>query len=553
MNLVGGRYQLGEVIGRGGMAEVLHGTDVRLGRDVAVKVLREDLARDPSFQARFRREAQSAASLDAPTIVAVYDTGEDDRGVPWIVMEYVDGRTLREVLNTEGRLLPTRAFEICADVCSALEASHAAGMVHRDIKPANVMLTSRGEVKVMDFGIARAAAGSESTMTQTSAVIGTAAYLSPEQARGEHVDARSDIYSTGCLLYELVTGAPPFTGESPVAVAYQHVREDPVPPSEFDPSLPAAVAADLDAVILKAMAKNPANRYQSADEMREDLLRAVAGQPVLATPVLRGAETFTEVVRAPAPPRDNTVAYVVFAAVCLALAIGTAFLVHALLAGNLLGNNTNLLKPPNVVGQTQQVATQQLGAVGLRVDKITAVFSDDKAAGVVLAQSPDANFLVRKNGTVDLTVSKGLSLTTVPVLIGRTQQQVTSELAALKLLGKFLPRDGDLPAGLILNASARPGTRVRTGTTLTIIVATGNVFVPDVRGLAQEVAITKLAEVGFGIGLRPATSTVLAGTVLQQSPVNQTAPRGSDIILDVAVAPSPPPSATPTPNPTTTP
>ena len=286
MTLVGGRYERGPVIGRGGMAEVRRGRDVRLGRDVAIKELREDLARDPSFQARFRREAQAAASLDAPGIVGVYDTGEDERDVPWIVMEYVEGRTLREVLTSEGRLLPQRAMEVTADVCAALDVAHAAGTVHRDIKPGNVMLTSRGEVKVMDFGIAQAAAGNNATQTSQSAVIGTAAYLSPEQARGEHVDGRSDVYSTGCLLYELVTGAPPFVGDSAVAIAYQHVREDPVPPSEFDPTLPAQQAANLDAVILKAMAKNPANRYQSADLMREDLLRAVAGLPVQATPVL---------------------------------------------------------------------------------------------------------------------------------------------------------------------------------------------------------------------------------------------------------------------------
>src|SRR3954466_10618607 len=279
--LLGGRYALGETIGIGGMAEVFHGTDVRLGRDVAVKVLRADLARDPAFQARFRREAQSAASLNAPCIVSVYDTGEED-GVPYIVMEYVEGRTLRDILQTKGRLLPQRALEVVADVCAALDVAHTAGIVHRDIKPANVMLTPRGEVKVMDFGIARAVSGTSSTMTQTAAVIGTAAYLSPEQARGEHVDARSDIYSTGCMLYELVTGTPPFTGDSPVAVAYQHVREDPPPPSAYDQSMPPQV----DAVVLKAMAKNPLNRYQSADEMREDLLRAAAGQPVLATPFL---------------------------------------------------------------------------------------------------------------------------------------------------------------------------------------------------------------------------------------------------------------------------
>src|SRR5436309_5847081 len=254
---LGGRYELGQVLGRGGMAEVYLAHDTRLGRTVAVKTLRADLARDPSFQGRFRREAQSAASLNHPSIVAVYDTCED-RGedgtarevTPYIVMEYVEGRTLREVLGSEGRLLPQRAMEIAAQICAALEQAHRAGIVHRDIKPGNVMLTPSGEVKVMDFGIARAVTGSSQTMTQTAAVIGTAHYLSPEQARGEHVDARSDIYSTGCLLYELLTGAPPFTGESAVAVAYQHVREDPLPPSQVEPEVPAVV----DAIVLVAMA-----------------------------------------------------------------------------------------------------------------------------------------------------------------------------------------------------------------------------------------------------------------------------------------------------------
>ncbi len=245
---LGERYELGEVIGRGGMAEVHEGKDLRLGRRVAVKILRPDLARDPSFQARFRREAQSAASLNHPNIVAVYDTGEDvlasEDGtgsvVPYIVMEYVDGMTLRQLMRSGRRLLPERALEITDGTLAALDYSHRHGIVHRDIKPANVMLTRGGDVKVMDFGIARALADSGQTMTQQSAVLGTAHYLSPEQARGEVVDSRSDIYSTGCLLYELLTGRPPFTGESPVSIAYQHVSEQPVPPSQLDPAVTAA-------------------------------------------------------------------------------------------------------------------------------------------------------------------------------------------------------------------------------------------------------------------------------------------------------------------------
>ena len=245
--LLGGRYELDGIVGRGGMAEVFRARDIRLDRIVGVKTLRDDLARDQTFQARFRREAQSAASLNHPSIVAVYDTGEDMVGgtpVPYIVMEFVDGRTLRDLLRDDRRLLPERAAEITDGVLRALDYSHRNGIVHRDIKPGNVMLTRTGDVKVMDFGIARAVADSQLTMTQTAQVIGTAQYLSPEQARGERVDARSDLYSTGCLLYELLTGRPPFTGDSPVAIAYQHVKEDPVPPSRVDPEVPAVGRRD---------------------------------------------------------------------------------------------------------------------------------------------------------------------------------------------------------------------------------------------------------------------------------------------------------------------
>ncbi|MFF7453664.1 Stk1 family PASTA domain-containing Ser/Thr kinase [Kitasatospora sp. NPDC008115] len=278
---LGGRYELGGVLGRGGMAEVYLAHDTRLGRSVAVKTLRADMARDPSFQARFRREAQSAASLNHPAIVAVYDTGEDyidGISIPYIVMEYVEGSTLRELLHSGRRLLPERALEMTIGILQALEYSHRAGIVHRDIKPANVMLTRQGNVKVMDFGIARAMGDAGMTMTQTSAVIGTAQYLSPEQAKGEQVDARSDLYSTGCLLYELLTVRPPFVGDSPVAVAYQHVREEAQPPSVFDPE----VRPEVDAIVLKALAKDRDYRYQSADEMRDDIERFLDGLPVAA-------------------------------------------------------------------------------------------------------------------------------------------------------------------------------------------------------------------------------------------------------------------------------
>ncbi len=289
--MVGGRYELGELLGRGGMAEVRKGVDQRLGRSVAVKRLRTDLASDATFQARFRREAQSSASLNHPSIVAVYDTGEewsehdgpDGLGVaqPYIVMEYVAGRTLREILKEGRKILPERALELTSGVLAALDYSHRAGIIHRDIKPGNVMLTPSGDVKVMDFGIARAVSDASASMTQTAAVVGTAQYLSPEQARGETVDSRSDVYSTGCLLYELLTGRPPFIGDSPVAVAYQHVREPAQPPSDFD----TEITPEMDAIVMKALAKRVEDRYQSAAAMRSDIERYLTGRPVQA-PVL---------------------------------------------------------------------------------------------------------------------------------------------------------------------------------------------------------------------------------------------------------------------------
>ncbi len=543
--LLGGRYALGEVLGRGGMAEVRRGTDVRLGREVAIKVLRADLARDPAFHSRFRQEAQAAASLDAPAVVAVYDTGDDERSVPWIVMELVDGRTLREVLATEGRLLPQRALEVAADVCSALDAAHAAGMVHRDIKPANVMLTDRGEVKVMDFGIARAAAVSSATMTQTEAVIGTAAYLSPEQARGEHVDPRSDIYSTGCLLYELVTGAPPFVGDSVIAVAYQHVREDPVPPSQYD----ATLSPDVDAVILKAMAKNPANRYQSADEMREDLLRAVAGVPVLATLLLPN-ETVAPLVVGTGPTypgrsdlsRRRRAAYALLAAVLLAVALLTGLGVHAV-----LGKPSDLIKPPVVVGLSQTAATGQLAAAGLVVDGVTGVF-DATPAGIVLSQSPDEHFFVHRGGSIDLVVSRGIERTTVPAVIGLGRDEAQAELGTAQLQVKTVNRDDPHAPGTVLDALPRPGTVLATKGTVTLVLSTGRVRIQDVRGQQRDKAIGTLTGAGFSVGVREVASNAPPGTVLTQNPASGPALVGATVVLEVSVAPPPPMPPPPSPS-----
>jgi eukaryotic-like serine/threonine-protein kinase len=290
-----GRYEVGRLLGAGGMAEVFEGRDRLLARRVAIKVLQAQFARDPSFLIRFKREAQAAASLSHPNIVAVYDTGTED-GTHFIVMEYVEGRTLKDVIRAEGPLYPQRAAEICSDVCAALVAAHARGLIHRDIKPGNVMLTPDGKVKVMDFGIARAT--TSETITQTAAVVGTAQYISPEQAQGQTVDYRSDLYSLGCCLYEMLTGTVPFTGATPVAIAYRHVREDPTPPRQLNQDVPPP----LEAICMKAMAKLPDNRYQTAAEFQDDLERFRSGQPVLATPLLDAAATTQAISRGAAAP-----------------------------------------------------------------------------------------------------------------------------------------------------------------------------------------------------------------------------------------------------------
>ena len=537
--LLGGRYRLGERIGSGGMADVRKGVDVRLGREVAVKVLRADLARDPSFQARFRREAQAAASLNAASIVSVYDTGEDPHGVPYIVMEFVAGRTLRDVIHDEGRLLPQRALELTADICAALEVAHAAGIVHRDIKPANVMLTPSGQVKVMDFGIARAAADT-SGATQTAAVIGTAAYLSPEQARGDHVDARSDLYSTGCLLFELVSGVPPFTGDSPVAVAYQHVREEPEPPSAYDGTLPP----EVDAVVLKAMAKDPAARYQSAAEMREDLLRARAGQAVVAPAVVEipPATTAPPAAVLVDPGRRRTARGLVLAAF-LVLLVGIGAGTAALVRSAVGVTSDGLVPTPAVVGLDQRTAVRRLAQEGLRAGSITPRF-DEAPFGRVLAQTPEQDIVVPPGGTIDLVVSQGVETTVVPAeVIGKQRDEAEAVLADRKLAvaSDVVTQDGFYEAGTVLSVTPAPGRQVRAGSTVTLAVASGRVPLPDVTGRSQEQAVEALQAAGFDVRVELQYADGPGGRVLSQSPHERTREAGRTVVLAVS-QPLPPPT-----------
>jgi serine/threonine-protein kinase len=524
--LLGGRYQVGELLGYGGMAEVHRGRDLRLGRDVAIKMLRTDLARDDTFQLRFRREAQNAASLNHPAIVAVYDTGEErgssGESLPYIVMEYVNGRTLKEILAVEGRLAPRRALEIVAEICSALEFSHRHGIIHRDIKPGNVMLTHTGQIKVMDFGIARALAASGSTMTQTSAVIGTAQYLSPEQARGESVDARSDVYATGCVLYELLCGQPPFVGDSPVSVAYQHVREDARPPSLLNREVTPAI----DAVVLKALAKNPLNRYQSAAEMRADVLRAAAGRPVHAEPVLidhtagatrpmRPAAGGRALPGRPEPHRRRTSPWAIAGVSGLA-----ALAVIVLVAGLLMTRNRNV-EVPNLVGLTKDVAETQVTNAGLRAH-LEPQTDPNCTENEIIKQEPARGVSVPRNSTVRLTWCAGAGVAKIPQVIGLPQDLAEQLLTEAKLKPVVRLVDSSKPERTVVTVTPGEGETVAQGTEVTLEVSKGNYkVVPNVVGETEAVAVGILRNAGFPFVQpipRPVTSSDQHGKVIGQSP-----------------------------------
>jgi beta-lactam-binding protein with PASTA domain/predicted Ser/Thr protein kinase len=551
--LLGGRYEVGAPLGQGGMAEVFRGRDTRLGRDVAIKVLRSELATDPTFIARFRREAQAAASLNHPNIVSVYDTGEDD-GAPFIVMEYVEGRTLREILRTQGRMLPQRAMEITADVCAALEHAHQQGLVHRDIKPANVMISAGGVVKVMDFGIARALSQSSSTMTQTAAVVGTAQYLSPEQARGEHVDARSDVYSTGCFLYELLTHQPPFTGDSPVAVAYQHVLEDPTLPSTLNPDVEPAA----ESVVMKAMAKNPGNRYQTAAEMRDDLLRAAAGRPVRATPILSAQDTTlltpaaSTAVLGTYPPERRSRRGLAYAA--LAVATVLVFLASLLLVKSLFKDTGAPVRVPDVRGRQIEVAEAMLREDGLEVGEVTRVFSD-RPVDEVLDQDPLPQFSIASGGEVNLTVSKGIERVQVPDVTGQQIEDAKRELEARGLkVGKVTEKEQVGPPGRVLEVSPRPGATVNKGSSVALTVISGQITVPDLFGKTFEQARAELEALGFSNIQRQDVASENpdeAGTVVGQDPARGTK-AARDAVVTLRIAQPPPTTPPPTTAPPTT-
>ncbi|MFC6088369.1 Stk1 family PASTA domain-containing Ser/Thr kinase [Saccharothrix lopnurensis] len=584
--LLSNRYELGETLGYGGMSEVHKGRDVRLGRDVAIKVLRADLARDAQFQERFRREAQNSAALNHPAIVAVYDTGETQTEygpLPYIVMEFVDGRTLRDIVKTQGPLTGKRAMEVMADVSAALDFSHRHGIVHRDVKPANVMITRSGAVKVMDFGIARAVHDGQAAVTQTAAVIGTAQYLSPEQARGEAVDGRSDVYASGCVLFELLTGEPPFTGDSPVAVAYQHVREDPKSPSALNPKVTPA----LDAIVLKAMAKGPANRYQSAAELRADLVRVLSGQRPSA-PAVMTAEDRTAVLNQSQrtevaaggggrhrsqPSRDDpsddydplaeedeerrarrkkALMITLVVLLCVAVLALAVWITTTLLGGGEdedPGGNAapQEIDVPAVLGMTQSAAHGALQDAGLdsKVEQTPCQPGSEPACtdadiGKVVATDPPVGSPVDKGAKITILVGKSAEQIEVPSVRNLTPLEAQKTLEADRwgfeqATDTVEVEDGSL-VGKVVEQVPQAGTTAAKGSTITVKIgrAPDTVQLPDVTGQTVENARRTLEGNGFKVQTKDVDSPEDQGQVIAQNPDPGRAEKGTLVTLSVS-------------------
>ncbi|MDR0849693.1 MAG: Stk1 family PASTA domain-containing Ser/Thr kinase [Propionibacteriaceae bacterium] len=578
-DLIGDRYVLGPLLGRGGMAEVRRAHDTRLDRDVAVKRLRADLAGDPVFQERFRREAQSAAGLNHPNIVSVFDTGESWDAVagvmiPYIVMELVVGHTLREILHDGRKIQPVRALEMTQSVLEALDYSHRNGIIHRDIKPANVMLTSAGQVKVMDFGIARAVSDTAASMTQTASVIGTPQYLSPEQIRGDQVDRRSDIYATGCLLYELLTGRPPFEGDSPVSLAYQHVRANPIPPSEIDP----LVSTQMDAITLKALAKSPSDRYQSAHDMADDIGRLLSGQKVHAQvpPPASEDDIKTQVIASPSttqvmstrparasraieePPEEEERSAVgkivgIVLACILVIALITVGIVWHYTTRDVVtppptDSSTSLVTVPNLTGFTEDNARKTLEENNLVADVRHENGKADDTVDRVIKQLPESGEKIATGGTVIITINDGPEEIVMPSVLGMNKDEAKAKLEETfknVTLAEAPSEGANDKVDTIVSTDPVAGTSITADTKITLYYATGQATVPNVVGRSLTEAIRILVQAGFSANptLVYKESTQPENSVIEQSPSPDTkVPKDTPIVLTIAEKPAAPPT-----------
>ena len=513
MTLLGGRYTVGEMIGTGGMADVYVAQDERLARQVAVKILRSDLAKDPSFVSRFRKEAFAAAGLNHPGIVAVYDSGEDP--APYIVMELISGHTLRELIHRGERIALDRALEIGEGILAALEYSHERGIVHRDIKPANIMITEMGDVKVMDFGIARAMDDFGATLTSTWNIVGTAQYLSPEQAMGDTADARSDIYSTGCLLFEVLTGRPPFTGDTPVSIAYQHVSGELPKPSSIQPTLPG----DIDVLLSVALAKKPQDRYQSAGMMLDDLHRVRTGQAVT-----------TKIARAKVS-RRTVLTSAVALVVALAVAVGGVYVSRS---DSTVGSDGI----PNVVGLTQIAAQALLTDYTITIQRAhDSRIPKDRVA----SQFPLATTRAEKGSGVIITISDGPGDAIVPTdLVGLSLIDARSALAAVGLvISSTQAVPADRPQGTVLKVSPEPGSTISAGSGVVLQIASGEVEVPSLIGIDAIQAKTLLVQAGFLVReVEAYDSNQPTGVVIRQAPdAGSTQTIGQPVTITINKAP----------------
>ena len=508
------RYEIGAMIGTGGMADVYIAEDLRLHRKVAVKILRSDLARDPAFVARFKKEALAAGGLNNPGIVAVFDSGEDGPN-SYIVMELVKGHTLRQVLQSDAEISQDEAVQIVAEILEALEYSHNEGIIHRDIKPGNIMITESGKVKVMDFGIARALDDIGATMTNTWSVVGTAQYLSPEQATGDSADARSDIYSVGCLMYELLVGRPPFIGDTPVSIAFQHVSAPLPAPSDINPD----IDPNLDTIIKVALHKNPDDRYQDAGAMLADLRRAVRGEQV------------TTKIRKTSPRKRL-------------IAIGGVVVALVVIAGSTLLTRSHApvapsLQVPNVVGLTEAQARALLPNFTINIQSGP---SSTIPKGRISGQVPLADSKVIPGSSITLTESSGAGNTSVPInLVGLSLADARSALTAVGLsVAQTVSMDSNQAPGTVLGVNPSPGSILQAGAGVVLQIASGSLQVPNLVGFTEVQAITTLTQAGFLV--RTATafdSTQPLQTVLAQAPdAGTTQSIGSAVTITINTQPT---------------